>query len=668
VLVGNPNVGKSVIFALLTGRYATVANYPGTTVTVTRGHTRVGADSVEVVDTPGVNSLTPMSEDERVTREILLEHADQSLVQVADTRNLRRALLITVQLAEMGIPFALDLNMADEAEAVGVRVDRRALSELLGIPVAQTVAVRKRGFAGLRDAIRNQSPSRVRVIYPAALEQAITDMAPLLPRCHVSARSLALMVLAGDQTILSWLRESVSENQLDTLESLRRQTHAALGEAASVIINRARLKTVDSIIDRVEARPHRYAGSTAGSLGKLATHPVWGVPMLLAVLYLMYMFVGVFGAGTAVDFFEGVIFGEFLGPWSIRTVDVMLGFPHQHAIAASGLQADYAVTGDLGQWQLVAKFFHDLLVGPYGQLTMALSYAVALILPIVATFFIAFGILEDSGYLPRLAVMVNRIFRTMGLNGKAVLPMVLGLGCDTMATLTTRVLETPKERVLVTLLLALGVPCSAQLGVILAMMGALSPAATLVWIGSVMVTLFAVGWIAARVIPGQCSDFLVELPPIRMPQLGNILVKTMARIEWYLREAVPLFLLGTLVLFLLDTFRLLGAVERAAAPLVQGLLGLPAQAAEAFLVGFLRRDYGAAGLFNLAREGVMDPVQLVVAMVTITLFVPCIANFLIMIKERGARTALLMVAVILPTAFLVGGSLNFALRALEVTF
>jgi ferrous iron transport protein B len=237
-----------------------------------------------------------------------------------------------------------------------------------------------------------------------------------------------------------------------------------------------------------------------------------------------------------------------------------------------------------------------------------------------------------------------------------------------MATLTTRILETKKERILVTLLLALAVPCSAQLGVILGMISALSLGATLVWAGSVVVTLFTVGWLAARVVPGRSSDFILEVPPVRRPQLANIAVKTMARIEWYLREAVPLFLLGTLVLFLLDAFRLLEVVQRAAAPVVQGVLGLPVESAEAFLIGFLRRDYGAAGLYELARQGRLDPVQLIVAMVTITLFVPCIANFFIMIKERGMRTALTMVAFIVPMAFLVGGLLNWGLRTFGVTF
>lgn len=220
---------------------------------------------------------------------------------------------------------------------------------------------------------------------------------------------------------------------------------------------------------------------------------------------------------------------------------------------------------------------------------------------------------------------------------------------------------------MVTLLLALGVPCSAQLGVILGMMRSLSVTGTLIWAGTVLSTMLVVGWLGSRFVPGQRSDFVMELPPIRRPQFGNLIVKTMARIEWYLREAVPLFLLGTLVLFVADRLHLLAVMERVSAPMVQGILGLPAKATEAFLIGFLRRDYGAAGLYDLARQGGMDSVQLLVSMVTITLFVPCIANFFVMIKERGMKVALGMVAVIVPIAFVVGGLLNVVLHATGTT-
>jgi ferrous iron transport protein B len=246
---------------------------------------------------------------------------------------------------------------------------------------------------------------------------------------------------------------------------------------------------------------------------------------------------------------------------------------------------------------------------------------------------------------------------------------VLGLGCDTMATMTARIMETRKERVIVTLLLALGVPCSAQMAVIFAMMAHLGPAAV-AWFGlSVLVVLFLVGWLAAKVLPGRGSDFMLELPPLRLPQLSNIAVKTLARIEWYLREALPLFVLGTLILWGLDRVGGLDVIERALAPLVVGVLQLPKEAATAFVLGFLRRDYAAAGLF-LHYQPFMDAgaltremqVEIVVALTTITLFIPCIANFFMILKERGWKTGVAISAFILPFAIAVGGTVNLLMR------
>jgi ferrous iron transport protein B len=237
-----------------------------------------------------------------------------------------------------------------------------------------------------------------------------------------------------------------------------------------------------------------------------------------------------------------------------------------------------------------------------------------------------------------------------------------------MATLTTRILETKKERLIVILLLALGVPCSAQLTVVLTMLGSLSLAAMGIWLGVIAGTILLVGALAARVLPGRGSDFVLELPPMRIPRPGNILVKTLARIEWYLKEAVPLFVLGTLILFAADRLDLLAGMQRLAEPVLTGLLGLPKETAPAFIVGFLRRDFGAAGLYHMAQAGQLDSIGVVVSVVTITLFIPCIANFFMMVKERGWRTGLAIAAFIVPFALAVGAGLNWVLRAMNVTF
>jgi ferrous iron transport protein B len=291
---------------------------------------------------------------------------------------------------------------------------------------------------------------------------------------------------------------------------------------------------------------------------------------------------------------------------------------------------------------------------------MGMTYALALIFPIVTTFFIAFGVLEDSGYLPRLTVIANRLFAMIGLNGRAVLPMVLGLGCVTMATLTTRILHSPRERLITTFLLALAIPCSAQLGVVLGMLGGISFAAVVVWALGMVGILLLSGFLAAKLIPGRRIPLVTELPPMRLPVMGNVLKKTGGRLKWYLVEVIPLFLIGTFIMYALDKLGVLPAIIRAGEPLVTGWLGLPPEASAAFVMGFLRRDFGATGLFAMAHS--LSPVQAVVGMITITLFIPCFASLMMMVKEQGTKTAMTMVALIVPFAFLIGGLCNQLLR------
>jgi ferrous iron transport protein B len=634
ILVGNPNVGKSVIFGLLTGRYAVVSNYPGTTVEISRG-LAVWDHTLTVIDTPGVNGLTPLSEDERVTRDILLMERPAAVIQVADAKNLRRGLLLTLQLAELGLPLILDLNMLDEARERGIDIDHKGLAALLGVPVVATVATRRQGIEALIREVGHPHAASLQTRYDPTLEAAVERIAALLPQTHLSRRGLALMLLAGDETLKGWLHQHLSDEHASAIERLHRETQARYTEPLSYVISRQRLQLADAILAQVYHAERPPSASWLRALGHWSAHPVAGIPVLLLVLYLLYQFVGVFGAGTLVDWFEGTLFGLWINP----TVTTMVRF-------------------------IPIPFLQELLVGPYGLVTMALTYAIAIVLPIVTTFFLAFGVLEDSGYLPRLAIMTHRVFRVLGLNGKAVLPMILGLGCDTMATLTARILETRKERIIVTLLLALGVPCSAQLGVILGMLGGLGLQATLLWAGVVLGVILTVGWLSAQIVRGERSDFIVEIPPLRVPHLSNLVVKTLARMEWYLREAVPLFVLGTLLLFVLDKINALVWLENATAPLVRDWLGLPVQATQAFIVGFLRRDYGAAGLFALSEQGMLTPRQTLVSLVTMTLFVPCVANALIIWKERGARTAAAIIGFIFPFAFLVGGLLNLGLARL----
>ena len=632
-LVGHPNVGKSVLFHRLTGTYVTVSNYPGTTVEVSRATPRFDREA-SLLDTPGVLALPSRSDDERATMRALLNEDMRTLIQVGDAKNLRRTLNLTALLAELGVPMVMALNMTDEAKARGVTVDAGALAEALGVPVVATVATGGEGVAALTDALAHAAVPAPLLRYDPVLERDIARVEQLIlancPHPRLAARGLAILAIGRDQEVADWLAAQPGSAEL--WAALAELTAPTGRDTLPARLARERGGAAEALARTVTQQAAGKDRTLSMLLGRTAVHRLWGWPMLLGVLYLVYLFVGDFGASTLVGLLEEDFFGEVLNP---------------------------AVT-DFVRAHIATPWLADLFVGEYGLWTMGMTYALALILPIVTTFFLAFGVLEDSGYFSRLSVIANRMFAAIGLNGRAVLPMVLGLGCVTMATLTTRILHTPRERLITIYLMALAIPCSAQLGVVLGLLGGISFAATVIWVACIVGVLLFTGWLASKVVPGKRVPLITELPPMRMPVLGNVLKKTGGRLKWYLIEVIPLFLIGTLIMFGLDRSGALPWIIEAGKPLVVDWLGLPPEASAAFVMGFLRRDFGASGLFALQAE--LSMVQAVVGMVTITLFVPCIASLMMIVKEQGMKVAALMLAMIIPTAFFVGGVLNHGLR------
>jgi ferrous iron transport protein B len=632
-LVGAPNVGKSVVFHRLTGTYVTVSNYPGTTVEVARAPARFH-EGATILDTPGALAFPSRSDDERAAMRALLHEDLSALVQVADAKHLRRSLAITLALAETGLPMVLALNMSDEADARGVAIDCRALAQALGCDVVRTVATTGEGVRTLaRDATRARRPTVV-VDYPPPVAHLVDVVArrigERMDRPPMALRGLAIQFLGRDPEVEAWLGVRVPDAMRD-LVRLRDEAERDGGRLADRIA-RARAEAAATIAGRALSGS-AGAPTRSTTLGRLVLHPVWSWPILAGVLLATYLFVGDFGAGTLVAAMEEGLFGGVINP-------VVTAFVEAHA-----------------PWPWLAS----LLVGEFGLWTMGMTYAIALVLPIVTTFFLAFGFLEDSGYFARLSVLANRGFARIGLNGRAVLPMVLGLGCVTMATLTTRILTTRRERLIATFLMALAIPCSAQLGVVMGMLGAIGLAWMLGWVGVLIAVIAVAGFLAARLMPGKRIPLVAEMPPLRWPVAGNVLKKTGGRLHWYLREVIPLFLVGTFAMWALDAIGVLPWIVVQAEPLVTGWLGLPKEAAAAFVMGFLRRDFGATGLFAMGAS--LSAAQALVGMVTITLFVPCIASVLMIGKEQGAARAALMLALIMPTAVLVGGLVRWALVA-----
>lgn len=638
VLVGAPNVGKSLLFNRLTGAYATVSNYPGTTVELTQGRLRVHETSYTLVDTPGLRSLLPLTEEEQVTKSILLQKERSLIVHVADAKALERALPFTLQLLELGMPILLTLNMVDEAIQSGLRINHEYLKKALGVPVVLTNAVSGGGVEELRqqiaEALERQETPESACAYSSAIEETIQQIVGELSGSYaVSKRAIALLLMHEDPEVDTLVRAQEGALGLEQLQALIKErplSEHPLGFQIALECQQMAKRLTACALRQTRERPISFRER----LSRISISPLTGLPLLLLVLFGLYQFVGVFGAQTGVSFLENTIFGQYLNPWVAQLVQALV------------------------PWSIL----QDLLIGTYGILTLGVRYAIAIILPIVTTFFLAFSIIEDSGYLPRLAMLIDRLFKAIGLSGRAVIPIVLGFGCDTMATLVTRTLETRREKVIATFLLALAIPCSAQLGVVLALLAGHSTALW-IWAGVIAANFLLIGFLTARLLPGKKSLFHMEVPPLRLPRPGNVLMKTYTRVHWYLKEVLPLFILASVAIWLGQLTGVFEAVVRGLEPVVR-LIGLPAQSAVAFLFGFFRRDYGAAGLYDLHQAGALSGIPLIIAAVTLTLFVPCIAQFAMTAKERGWQTALAMAAFIFPYAFFVGWVLNLALTGL----
>lgn len=586
-LVGNPNAGKSALFYALTGQYVEISNFPGTTLEIFSGH--LGDDLL--LDTPGVYGISSLNDEERVTRDMVLE-ADL-ILNVVDGTHLERDLFLTLQLLDMGLPMVVAVNMMDEVRRQGQRIHLDRLQQALGVPVVGISALHREGIGQVRQALAQAQPGR----QDPALERRLKALAARV------GQPAALLILEGDVETAARFSVKVEPEQ----EALYRR----------------RRQRVDELVAQIREEVLDRAGFSA-RLGRWLVRPWPGIPAALLALGLLYYLIGVLVAQTLVGYSEGWLMQGHYEPairWLVGHV-----FP-----AGTALNA--------------------LLVGPYGVLTMTVTYVLGLIFPLVLAFYLALSFLEDSGYLPRLATLVDRAMSALGLNGRAIIPMILGLGCVTMATITTRMLGSKRERTIATALLGLTIPCSAQLAVITTLLVPLGAGVVLLYVAVIAAMFGLIGWVLDRLLPGYSSTLLIDLPPLRWPQASNVWRKTWMRTQMFIREATPLFALGALLISLMQISGALTAVQGWFKPITVGVLHLPAQAATAFIMGIIRRDFGAAGFSNMA----LSPAQTLVAMVVITLFVPCIAAALTMFKERGWKEACLVWGGSWVVAFLVGG-------------
>ena len=638
VLVGSPNVGKSVIFNYLTGQYVTVSNYPGTTVDIARGHCKINGKIYEVIDTPGIYSLIPITEEERVTRQLLYQEKADVIIHVIDGKNIRRMLPLTLQLIEAGFPVILTINLMDEVKKYGIFINTVTLAKMLGITIIETSAVKKVGVGNLKQAIGQYCRPAVsfHTEFSNEIEQSIHRIANhLTVDYRIPPRMAAILLLQGDEIVHTlackepFLSDILREIEEITVSYEHNMEYVLAVEGQTIVNN-----ICNTIL--------RYKGTCQRGfmekLGEITREPLSGIPILCLVLFLgLYEFVGKFGAGFLVDYIDTAVFSQYINPIVEHTT-------YQYI-----------------PWE----WLQSLIVGKYGIFTLGFRYAFVIILPIVGTFFLMFAILEDSGYLPRLAMLVDKVFKYLGLNGRAVIPFALGLGCGTMAVMVTRTLETRRERILATFLLSLTIPCSAQLGVILALLSHSTLSLT-IWGLYIGIIFAVVGWLSGKVLPGESSAFYMEIPPLRLPLMSNVLSKACIRMWWYFVEILPVFVITSLIIWSADRFGLLIYIIKCVEPAMT-LLGLPEETAQAFILGFFRRDYGAAGLYDMCANNVLTTKQLLIASVTLTLFMPCIAQVAVMIKERGLFLSAIMILIIVCMAFFSGWLLYWLLDYWQIT-
>ncbi len=652
VLLGNPNVGKSVIFYRLTKTYVIASNFPGTSVSITEGIGRFpykkGHHHVRVVDTPGIYKLTPISEDERVARSVLIEENPDVVIQVADAKNLRRSILFTLQVLEVGNPSMLVLNMWDELW--NQKIDLAKLEEILGIPVVNTVATEKMGIKKLKNTVekvRNGEyeirPYLVR--YPEQIETAVQKISELLSKGNLpfSPRAFSLMLLEGDQELERWINRNYGRSQLDKIHAIIQETAKYFGDPLNFVITQIREREARRITNQVLSAEETKSSSLGEKIGTISIHKIWGPMILLGVLVLVFLFVGYVGAVVLVELMEGQLFGVYINPFLNSWFK---SFIPNH-----------------GAGNVAIELLVGLGDGGFGILTIGLSWIFGLILPIVFTFFIAFAILEDSGYLSRIAVITNQFAKKMGLSGKAMIPMILGLGCGTTAHLTTRILDTRKERIIASLLVALAIPCSAQLGVLMGFIGRYGIEWLLIGFGMVFLQLFLIGWLASKIVnPGEKISLMIEIPPLRLPKLENILIKTWKRLVWFMKEAIPIFLVGIVILSVLSLTGGDEVLEAFFQPITGNLLGLPSESASAFVSAILRRDLGAVVFFSAD----LSAQEATVGFVVLMLFLPCLASMFMIVKERGIKVALMIIAFVFAYAIAVGALLNAVFNAIAV--
>jgi len=639
-IVGNMSVGKSTLFSRMCTEKTSVIKIPGNSVSIISG--KIRGINAQAYDTHSIYSIFSSDEEERAARDILIPLEENSdtwgIIVTADAKNMKRSIAIALQFAEYGLPMLLNINMIDEATSRGININTEELSEILGIDVCTTVARDGIGVRKVVSRISNMQIPDSLIEYPDWVMNYLEFANKLLPPSIISSRIIGLLLLAGDTGIEKHIEDKISSDLLEQLKNIAEEYRQNEPLPIGIILTSLYNKRAENIVNSIQTIQKPLKRPFLNKLGDWCTKLSTGIPIALIVLYLMYLFIGTFGATFVVDTVNMKVFEGFLLPLTEKIVD-----------------------------PIPNKFFRDMLIDPeFGILPTGVFIALGLVLPVLFCFYIAFGFLEGSGYLPRLSILLDKLLQKMGLNGKGVIPLIMGFSCVTMAILTTRMLDSKKEKNIASFLLLLGMPCAPLLAVMFIILGKMHITASITVFGLIFLQILVAGFLANKILPGERTPLLMEIPPMRIPQFFQIIKLSAIKTYFFMKEAVPVFIIASLFVFLFERMGGLDILEKIAKPVVNGFMGLPEKSVQVFIKTIIRRESGATEIEHLSSN--YDNVQLVVNLLVMTFLSPCMNATIVLFKERGTRTAVVIIVTVMIYAIIIGSVVNHTCRFLGITF
>ncbi|SHO47514.1 ferrous iron transporter B [Desulfopila aestuarii] len=639
-LIGNMNVGKTLVFSSITTKKIKSVNLPGSTVTISSAPLR--SEKGILYDTPGNVSIFSENEDERASREVLLSETFggeiNGIILMADAKNLARSLALALQYGEFGLPMLVNINMMDEAVSRGIEIDTAKLAKLLGVEVTTTIAPEGMGLRELVGSFDELRPLSFHVSYTPAIETLLADIAREVEGGRISPRGVGLLLLNHDRDVRRYVRDHFGRDTLDRLVGLIDAFYRENPTHSRNILTEHYITVARRIADEVQTTEPVSRNSKLATFGDMCTSFSTGIPIAVLVLAAMYYFIGAFGATYLVDSINSKIFEGILLPAVSHFTD-----------------------------RLSSQFLRDMLMDPdFGILPTGVFLAMGLVLPVIFCFYITFGILEDSGYLPRISILLDKVFHKLGLNGKGVIPLVMGFSCVTMALLTTRVLNTEKEKIIASFLLYLCLPCAPLIAVMLIILEKMPVSASVAVFGILASQVLVAGYLANRFLPGNRSPLFLEIPPMRLPKPWAVLKMALAKTWFFMLEALPVFILASAGVFLFERAGGLHLLEHTLGPMIHHVMGLPEKSVQVFIKTMIRRESGATELEHLRQ--IYTNLQLVVNLLVMTFVAPCINSFIVLFKERGLKVGLAINIAVFVYAILMGSIVNHLCLSFGVTF